>query len=709
MNDGGLTGVMHMKKATRPEKTNDARDELSTLRRRVAEIEESVKWHKERYECLYEGCIDGYASIGLEGFFMESNSAFKKMIGYSGDELKGMTYRDVTPAKWHVMEEEILREQVHTGCYSRIFEKEFQRKDGTVFPAMLRTYLINDRDGSCCGIWGFIRDITDGKRAEEELKESEERFAKAFRSSPAPTYISGIDDGRYLDVNDSGLRLLGYTREEMVGHTAHELSIWVDSGVRDSAISRLRKQGRIQDELTRFRTKTGAIKETLWSCEVIKLNNEDVMLSLLYDVTESKRDKENLLKSEKKFASLFHLNPNPMSITDIDTGIFIDVNKACSIWTGYPREKLIGASANDLKLWVNPHDRENIIGALKADAELDVQEYMIRLKNGQIRNVLFSARIIEIDQEKYLLSLLHDITGRKQAEEALRETLQLFFDIIDFLPDATFAVDLLGKIIAWNRAVEDLTGVKKEDMLGKGNYEYALPFYNKRRPILVDLVLSSNKKIERNYDVFTKEQGRVILAETTLSIRGRKVFIGGKASPLYDSKGEIVGAIESVRDITDRKQYEDAIKKREAELEAKTYELEDMNSALRVLLKQREYDRKRFEEEILTNMKVLVSPYLEKLKAQLPAGKNPDHIRVLETNLKEIVSPFVRTLSTTYSGLTNREIQIANLIREEKTTKEIANLLNISESAVNVNRYRIRRKLKMARQNNLRMYLAGLG
>jgi PAS domain S-box-containing protein len=709
MKGGGLPGDRCMKKGTRPEKTKDTRDELSTLRRRVAEMEESIKGYKERYEWLYEECVDGYASINMKGFIRECNSSFKEMVGYSGEELKRMTYRDLTPPLWRAMEEKILREQVRAGCYSRVFEKEFQRKDGTVFPAMLRTYLINDRDGSCCGIWGFIRDITDGKRAEEELKESEERFAKAFRSSPAPTYISGIDDGRYLDVNDSGLRLLGYTREEMVGHTAHELSIWVDSGVRDSAISRLRKQGRIQDELTRFRTKTGAIKETLWSCEVIKLNNEDVMLSLLYDVTESKRDKENLLKSEKKFASLFHLNPNPMSITDIDTGIFIDVNKACSIWTGYPREKLIGASANDLKLWVNPHDRENIIGALKADAELDVQEYMIRLKNGQIRNVLFSARIIEIDQEKYLLSLLHDITGRKQAEEALRETLQLFFDIIDFLPDATFAVDLLGKIIAWNRAVEDLTGVKKEDMLGKGNYEYALPFYNKRRPILVDLVLSSNKKIERNYDVFTKEQGRVILAETTLSIRGRKVFIGGKASPLYDSKGEIVGAIESVRDITDRKQYEDAIKKREAELEAKTYELEDMNSALRVLLKQREYDRKRFEEEILTNMKVLVSPYLEKLKAQLPAGKNPDHIRVLETNLKEIVSPFVRTLSTTYSGLTNREIQIANLIREEKTTKEIANLLNISECAVNVNRYRIRRKLKMARQNNLRMYLAGLG
>lgn len=144
-------------------------------------------------------------------------------------------------------------------------------------------------------------------------------------------------------------------------------------------------------------------------------------------------------------------------------------------------------------------------------------------------------------------------------------------------------------------------------------------------------------------------------------------------------------------------------------MEAKTCELKDVNSALRVLLKQRENDRKRFEEKILTNMKVLVSPHIEKLKAQLPSGKNPDHIHMIEHNLKEIVSPFVQTLSSTYSGLTNREIQIANLIRDEKTTKEIAHLLNISESAVNVNRYRIRLKLKMSRQNNLRMYLASLG
>jgi PAS domain S-box-containing protein len=560
-------------------KTKDKLDELSTLRRRVADMEESVKhcdWLKERYELLYEGCVDGYATINKEGFFKEYNSAFMVMMGYTDEELKRSTYKDITPEKWHVMEEKILREQVLKKSYSNVYEKEFRRRDGTIFPAVLRTYLLNDRNGNYAGIWAFIQDITHRKQIENKLKISEERFYKAFRSSPAPTYISKIVDGRYIDVNNSGLRLLGYTHKEMVGHTSPELSIWYNPKVRRLFIPILLKQGVLHDELIQLRAKSGAIKEVLWSCEIIKLNDEYVMLSLLYDITE-----------------------------------------------------------------------------------------------------------------------------RKKAEEALRESERRLADIIDFLPDATFVIDLQGKVIAWNRAIEDMTDVKKENILGKGDYEYATPFYGKKRPLIIDLVLKANKKIERDYDTIIKKQGHILIAEAWVSLKGQKVFLWGKASPFYDSKGKIVGAIESVRDITDRKQYQDTIKKREIELE-------DMNAALRVLLKQRESDRKEFEEKILKNIKVLVLPNIEKLKVQLKDGKTRQHLNILESNLKEIVSPFAQTLSARYSDLTNREIQVANLIKEEKTTKEITGFLNISESAVNMHRYRIRQKLNIKKNQNLRAFLYSL-
>jgi len=92
-----------------------------------------------------------------------------------------------------------------------------------------------------------------------------------------------------------------------------------------------------------------------------------------------------------------------------------------------------------------------------------------------------------------------DISGRKRAEEALKDSRRRLSEIIDFAPDATFAIDKDGKVIAWNRTIEEMTGVKASNMLGKGNYEYSLPFYGVRRPLLIDLVFISHKEIEDKY------------------------------------------------------------------------------------------------------------------------------------------------------------------------------------------------------------------
>ncbi|MCX5846722.1 MAG: LuxR C-terminal-related transcriptional regulator [Deltaproteobacteria bacterium] len=190
-------------------------------------------------------------------------------------------------------------------------------------------------------------------------------------------------------------------------------------------------------------------------------------------------------------------------------------------------------------------------------------------------------------------------------------------------------------------------------------------------------------------------------------LKGKKAFLWAKASPLYDSKGDIVGAIESIRDITERKHAEEALEKREMELEAKTNELEDLNAALRVLLKQREEDRSELEQNVLSNVKVLILPHIEKLKTGMDM-KSMSYVNVLESNLKDIISPFAQKLSVKYLNLTNREVQIANLIKEGKTTKEIASFLNVSDSAVNVYRYHIRRKLSLTKKHNLSSYLTSL-
>jgi signal transduction histidine kinase/CheY-like chemotaxis protein len=150
---------------------------------------------------------------------------------------------------------------------------------------------------------------------------------------------------------------------------------------------------------------------------------------------------------------------------------------------------------------------------------------------------------------------MRDILHRKRVEEALRESEQRLEDIFGFLPDPTFVIDREGKIMAWNRAIEEFTGAKAETMIGKGDHEYSLPRYGTRRPALIDFVLNPNLEIANLYRFFEAE-GDVLVAETDLEISGKKHTLWIKARPLYDSKGEVAGAIETFRDITERRDLE---------------------------------------------------------------------------------------------------------------------------------------------------------
>jgi PAS domain S-box-containing protein len=181
---------------------------------------------------------------------------------------------------------------------------------------------------------------------------------------------------------------------------------------------------------------------------------------------------------------------------------------------------------------------------------------------------------IVVIQHRNRITLQAEIDRRRDAEEELRQqyieiqkaryALKLserrLTDIINFLPDATFAIDREGRVIAWNRAMEEMTGVSAADMLGRGNYEYALPFYGARRRILIDMIYEDPDVIRSQY-VNVQRNGNILVGEAFYPRmhRGRGAHLWGITSPLYDNDGNIVGAIESLRDITNRKMAEDAL------------------------------------------------------------------------------------------------------------------------------------------------------
>jgi PAS domain S-box-containing protein len=152
--------------------------------------------------------------------------------------------------------------------------------------------------------------------------------------------------------------------------------------------------------------------------------------------------------------------------------------------------------------------------------------------------------------------------------ESAQEAKRQMADIIDFLPDATLVVDGTGLVIAWNHALESMTGVKASAMLGKGNYEYALPFYGERRPMLIDLVLLPHEEIEKTYATLQR-LGTILVGEAVVpQLKGETAYLYATASALRNQRGEVVGAIETIRDISDRKQAEEELHQAKAEAES---------------------------------------------------------------------------------------------------------------------------------------------
>jgi len=178
---------------------------------------------------------------------------------------------------------------------------------------------------------------------------------------------------------------------------------------------------------------------------------------------------------------------------------------------------------------------------------------------------------------------------------------------------------------------------------------------------------------------------------------------------MLNEGNELIGFQSVGRDITERKQAEDELQKREEQLKIKTRNLEEVNTALKVLLKNREEERNDLEEKILLNFKNLALPYIDKLRKSPLSERQTAYLDVLESNLENIISPFSDKLSSRYLNLTPSEIQVADLVKHGKTTKDIAKLFNLSPETINSHRKNIRKKLGIKdKKANLRTYLLSI-
>ena len=418
-----------------------------------------------------------------------------------------------------------------------------------------------DETGAMIGTVGAGRDVTQEKKIEHNLRAKERQLHLITDS--LPVLIAYIDrDRRYRYVNKTFEDWFGMPKEEMygkyirdiVGEDAYaRLSEHIDKTLAGEKVA-------YEERLTYKNENTRFVSGTLVPERGV---NSEVkgFYALVLDVTERKKTEEALRASENRYYTLFQNIPVGIGITTL-SGRVVAYNEMMQKITGYSKRALEQINTGDL--YYHPEDRQKLIEALKKNGAVHNFETLMKHRNGSVFHASLNVISYPVGDEEGVLTALEDISERKKAERALLESEQRLSHIINFLPDATFAINKEGRIIAWNRAVEQMTGTPSVHVLGKDNYEHSLHFYGKRRPMLADLALKPDRDAEKTYTFSSREMDCLIAEPVSPVIMlGRTTYLWAKASPIYDTDGNVIGAIESVRDITERKKMEETLKKSE--------------------------------------------------------------------------------------------------------------------------------------------------
>lgn len=292
--------------------------------------------------------------------------------------------------------------------------------------------------------------------------------------------------------------------------------------------------------------------------------------------------------------------------------------------------------------------------------------------------------------------------------------IDYFKSILDAIPTSIFLVDDDLKILDSNAAGMDLLPWKPGLIIKNRCGELFQCCHSQEKKGGCGKSKECKNCVIRNSIKESYMGKRVLRKKTKMEVilkgKAQKIYIMVTTAPLnYRGKFMVILTLEDISELTERKAAEQRFRKSKIDLELKSKSLEEVNTALNVLLAKRDEDKLKIQNDVLLNLKNLAFPYLEKLKNSGLGDVQRSYVNILESNLKEVISPFYNDLASKYSDLTPREIQIADLIQQGKTSKEIANLLQSTQRAIEFHRNNLRKKLGiLGLKTNLRNHLNSL-
>lgn len=511
----------------------------------------------------------------------------------------------------------------------------------------------------------LLEEISALKQQIREMKESaddrikvEEELRRNCRFLSDLVEYSGniicIKDrqGRYELVNRKWEEVMGLKREDALGRTSGELFPGPSSKQFQQNDQEVMESGLVLEKEEILEDKRGK-RFFIATKFPLRSNNGEIRAVgvVVTDITARKQAEQELRKSKELYRTFINATSDMIFLKDEQSRNIV-VNRPLAAFWGSKEEDIIGKSDFELM----PPDaaercRQTDMEALTSKSVVTSEEFI----GDQIYETLKFP--VNLGEGKIGVGgFIRNITERKRVEEELHESRRRLEDIIEFLPDATFVIDKEGKVVAWNRAIEVMTGVKKENMLGKGEYEYALPFYGKRRPILIDYVLHPDMRTAAPY-LNMQKVGDIISAEDVISnMTLGDIHLYAAASVLRDSRGNIIAAIECLRDDTERKK-----------LAARLNRAEKME-ALGTLAGGVAHD--------LNNVLGVLAGYSEMLVEMLPADSTPKRYanNILQSSVKG--AAIIQDLLTmARRGVAVSEVvNLNNIISDYFRTPEFANL-----------------------------------
>jgi PAS domain S-box-containing protein len=409
---------------------------------------------EEKFQTLFENAVMGIFQSTPEGRFITINPAGAKMCGFDSPEEMTAAITDIATQHYvDPAERDLFIRAIEQQGFIKNFEHRTFRKDGSVFWVSVNARAVKDRRGNIIYYEGTHEDIQWRKEAEEALRASEERFSKAFRSNPAPVAISTIDEGRFIEVNDRFLEAFGYRRDDIIGRTSADLDFWASAETRGEVLKKLRETGSVKNVLNHYKTKSGQLRTGLWSGEIVRLGNRDVLLSILHDITERKI-------AEEKYQSILADIEEFYYETDLGGNLTFFNDAACNI-IGYTREELQGKNNRDYTAPETAKRMYRVFNSVYRTGEKKkISDYEVIRKDGSRRvlEILTTLKRDERGEPSGFRGLGRDVTDRVKAEEKLRQSEEKYRHLFENSLVGVFQSSLKGRYISVNPAFAKIHG-----------------------------------------------------------------------------------------------------------------------------------------------------------------------------------------------------------------------------------------------------------